>query len=144
MRLFFEYGSFSDNLIILKCLSCNKSYSKKIDEESKEWFRNIFKFHKNDIDRFILLLRKCVCSYEFMGNGEKPNETLPLEKQEFNCNVNMKDIIDSDYNQRKEICKNFETKHLDEYYDLYLKFMLYTLLLADFLDHFRKLWLEIY
>ena len=40
-----------------------------------------------------------------MGNGEKPNETLPLEKREFNCNVNMKDIIDSDYNQKKKFVK---------------------------------------
>ena len=32
---FLEYESKKDNLIIHKCLSCNKDYSNKIDEELK-------------------------------------------------------------------------------------------------------------
>ena len=30
---FLEYGSVKDNLTKYKCLSCNKDYSNKIDEE---------------------------------------------------------------------------------------------------------------
>ena len=33
---FLEYESMKDNLIIHKCLSCNKDYSNKIDEELKK------------------------------------------------------------------------------------------------------------
>ena len=33
---FLEYESMKDNLIIRKCLSCNKDYSNKIDEELKK------------------------------------------------------------------------------------------------------------
>ena len=33
---FFEHESVKDNLIKCKCLSCNKDYSNKIDEEFKK------------------------------------------------------------------------------------------------------------
>ena len=36
----------------------NKEYWNKIDEESKKQFKNTFKFSSNDINKFILLLRK--------------------------------------------------------------------------------------
>ena len=48
MRLFFGYKSVNENLIKYKCLSCNKNYSKKIDENLKNQFNNAFKF-SNDI-----------------------------------------------------------------------------------------------
>ena len=44
-----EYESVKDNLIKYKCLSCNKDYSKKIDEELKKWFKNTFKFSNCDV-----------------------------------------------------------------------------------------------
>ena len=34
--VFFEYESVKDNLTKYKCLSCNKDYSNKIDEELKK------------------------------------------------------------------------------------------------------------
>ena len=53
-----EYKSIKDDFIKYKCLSCNKDYSNKIDEELKKQFKNTFKFSNNDINHFILLLRK--------------------------------------------------------------------------------------
>ena len=61
---FLEYESVKDNSINYKCLSCNKDYSNKIDEEKR--FKNTFKFSKNDINKFILLLRKRIYPYEYM------------------------------------------------------------------------------
>ena len=55
---FLEYESIKDNLIKYKCLSCNKNYSSKLDEELKIRFKNTFRFSNNDINKFILLLRK--------------------------------------------------------------------------------------
>ena len=49
---FLEYKSVKDNLIKYKCLSCNKSYSNKIDEELKKRFKKTFKFSNNDISHF--------------------------------------------------------------------------------------------
>ena len=54
----------------------------------------------------------------------------------------MENSTDSDYNQRKGICEKSETKNLDEYHDLYLKND--TLHLADALQNFRKMGLEVY
>ena len=52
---FFEYESVKDNLIKYKCVSCNKDYSNKLDEELKKQFKITFKFSDNDINKFILL-----------------------------------------------------------------------------------------
>ena len=53
---FLEYESVKDNFIKYELSSCNKHNSNKIDEELKKQFRNAFKFSKDDIDQFILLL----------------------------------------------------------------------------------------
>ena len=63
---FLEYESLKANLIECKCLSCKKDYSNKIDEKLKNRLKNIFKFSNDDIDKFILLLRKGVYLYEYM------------------------------------------------------------------------------
>ena len=54
----------------------------------------------------------------------------------------MENSTDSEYNHTKRICKMSEIKNLDEYHDLYLKND--TLLLADALQNFRKMGLEVY
>ena len=61
-----EYRRVKGNLIIYKCSSCNKCSSKKLNEELKKKFKNNFKFSNNDINKFILLLRKGVCPSEYM------------------------------------------------------------------------------
>ena len=55
---FLEYESLKDNLIKYKCLSRNKEYSNKIDEELKKQFKKTFKFSNNIINKFDLFLRK--------------------------------------------------------------------------------------
>ena len=57
---FLEYKSAKNNLIKYKFLSWNKDYSNKLDEKLKKWFKNTFKFSDNEINKFILLLRKGV------------------------------------------------------------------------------------
>ena len=91
---FLEYESFKDNSIEYKCRSCNKDYSNKIDEALKKRFKNTFKFSNNDINKFILLLRKGVNPYKYMNECEKFNETSLPEKEEFYSNLNMEDITD--------------------------------------------------
>ena len=69
-----------------------------------------------------------------MDDWEKFQETTLLEKKDFYSSLNLEDITDADYMKAKRVCKNFETKNLGEYYDLYLKTD--VILLADV---FRKL-----
>ena len=128
-------------MIKQKCLSCNKDYLNKINEELKKRFKNTLKFSNNNNNKFILLLKKGVYPYEYMHEWEKFNERTLPEKEEFYSNLNM-DITDADYMHGKRICKDFEIKHLGEYHDLYLKSE--TLLLVDVFKNFRKMCLKIY
>ena len=129
-------------MIKYKCLSRNNDYSNKLDEELKKRFNNTYKFSNNDVNKFILSLKKVVYPYEYMGEWEKFNETTLPEKEEFYSNLNMEDITDADYMHVKRVCKGFEITNLGEYYDLYLKND--KLLLADVFENFRKICLKIY
>ena len=133
---FLEYESMKDNLIKYKCLSCNKDYSDKLDEKIEIKFMNTFKFSNNDINKFILLLRKGIYPYEYVDDWEKFNKTTLSEKEEFYSNLNMEEIVDVDYMHRKRVCKDFETENIGEYHDLYLKSDTYFwLMFLKFLDN---------
>ena len=97
-----------DNLVLYKRLSCNKDYSNKIDEELKNLFKNTFKFSINDINKFILLLKKGFYPYEYMDEWVKFNKTMLPEKEEFYSNLNMEDITDADYMHAKRIVKTLK------------------------------------
>ena len=81
-----------------------------IDIKIKKQFRNTFKFSNNDINKFILLLRKGIYPYEYMDDWKKFNETLH-KKEDFYGNVNIEEIIDSDYSHAKRVWKDFEKKN---------------------------------
>ena len=102
---FLECESVNHNLIKYKCLSYNKNCSNKIDEKIKTRFRSAFKFSNNDINNFILLLRKIVYPCEYIDEWERINETSLPKKEDFHSNLNMEDITNSDYNHAKNVCK---------------------------------------
>ena len=54
----------------------------------------------------------------------------------------MEDITDAGYTHTKIVSKNFEIKKNSEYHDLYVQRD--TILLADVLNNFQKMCLEIY
>ena len=139
---FLEYINFKDDLTEYKCLCCNKNYQIKSDKKLKEGLFNIYKFSNHSYNKFILLLRKVVYSYEYMDDWEKFSETFLPEKEDFYSQVNMEDITDADYAHAKQVCKDFEIKNLGEYYDLYVQS--HTLLLADVFKNFRSTCLKIY
>ena len=66
-----------------KGLSCNNNYSNKIDEKLKKRFKNTFEISNNDINKFILFLRKVVYPYEYMEDWENFNEAKLPEKKSF-------------------------------------------------------------
>ena len=61
-------------------------------------------FSNNDINKYILLLRKGVYSYEYINEWEKVNETSLPKKENFYNNLNVRNITDSDYNHAKRNC----------------------------------------
>ena len=72
--MFLDYKGVEGNLIKYNCLSCNKDCLIKLDEELKKKFRNTFEFSKNNINKFISLLRKGIYQHEYMDDWEKFNE----------------------------------------------------------------------
>ena len=60
-------------------------------------FPNTYKCCNNDINKFILLLRKGVYPYEFMDSWERFDQTMLPNKKAFYIELNLEDIIDEDY-----------------------------------------------
>ena len=107
LQLFFGYESVNENLmnyLVIKIIQ--KKKKKKNGEELKTQFKNTFKF-SNDISKLIFLLRKRLYPYKFMDDWEKFNETSLPKNGKFYSNLNMEDIVGSDYNHAKRICKDF-------------------------------------
>ena len=71
-----------------------------------------------------------------INDSETFHEIWLPEKEDFYSQLNMDDITDAEYVHAKRVCKDFETKNLGEYHDLYVQNN--TLLLVDVLENFRN------
>ena len=105
-------------------------------------FKNTYSFCNNDLNKFILLLRKGVYPYEYMDSWERFNETSLPSKKEFYGNLNIEDIDIIDYRHGNNAFKSFKLENLGDYHDLYVKSD--TLLLADVFENFRDMCLKEY
>ena len=77
-----------------------------------------------------------------MDNWEKFNETSLPNQESFYSNLNMENIDDTDYRQGNNVFKRFKLKNLGEHHDLYVQSD--TLLLADVIENFRNMCIEVY
>ena len=122
--------------LLLKCFNCNNYYKKKFNKELIKKFKNT-SFCNNDLNKFILLLRKGVYPYEYMDNWERFNETSLPSKESFYSNLNMENIEDIDYRHGNNVFNQFKLNNLGDYHDLYVQSD--TLLLADVVENFRDM-----
>ena len=131
--------------LIFKCIDCEKEYEKDFNNELIEKFANTYKFCDNDLDKFIMLLRKGVYPYEYMDgfNGwDKFNEKIIPGKESFYSNLTLENISETDYAHANNIFKKFNINNLGEYHDLYVRSD--TLLLVDIFENFRQSCLKNY
>ena len=128
--------------LLLKCFNCDVYYKKKFYIELIKKLKNTYSFCNNDLNKFILLLRKAVYPYEYMDSWEKFSMTWLPRKKEFYSNLNMEDINDIDYRHGNNVFNKFELENLGDYHDLYVQSD--TLLLADVFENFRDMCLKEY
>ena len=128
--------------LILECYNCKQRYKKKFNKELIKRFASTYSFCNNDLNKFILLLRKGVYPYEYMDNWQRFNETSLPSKESFYSNLNMEDIDDIDYRHGSNVFNKFKLNNLGDYHDLYVQSD--TLLLADVFENFRDMCLKEY
>ena len=128
-----DYIKIKNKKLLLKCFNCNAYYRKKINLI----FKNTNCFCNNDINKFVLLLRKGIYPYEYVDNWERFSEISLPSKEEFYSNLNVEDINDVDYRDANNVFKIFELENLGQYHDLYVQSD--TLLLADVFENFRDM-----
>ena len=128
--------------LILECYNCKQRYKKKFNKDLSKKLKNTYSFCNNDLNKFILLLRKGVYSYEYMDSWERFNETSLPSKEDFYSNLNMEDIDDIDYRHGNNVFKGFKLENLGDYHDPYVQSD--TLLLADVFENFRDMCIKEY
>ena len=124
--------------LILECCNCKQRYKKKFNKEVIKRFASTYSFCNNDLNKFILLLRKGVYPYEYMDNSERLNETSLPSKESFYSNLNMEDIDDIDYRHGNNVFNKFKLNNLRDYHDLYMQSDP-LLSLADVFENFRDM-----
>ena len=127
-------------LIDYKCKECKKSYTKLTNESIKN-FPTLHKFCNGDLDKFFLLLRKGIYTYQYMDSWERFDENTIPPKEAFYSELNLGGISDADYEHVKKVWESFDIKSLGEYHDLYVQYD--TLLLADVFENFRDKCIQI-
>ena len=133
-----SYMKVMDETLIFRCFNCKKNYKKQINKELVERFASTYKFCNNDLNKFVMLLRKGVYPYEYMDGWDKFNETSTPSKELFYSNLTMENITDITNN----VFKTFKLNNLGDYHDIYVQSD--TLLLADVFENFRKACVETY
>ena len=128
--------------LIFKCIDCEKEYENEFNKELIERLANTYKFCDNDLDEFIMLLRKGVYPYKYINEWDKFNEKVLPGKESFYSNLTLENISEIDYAHANNIFKKFNINNLGEYHDLYVGSD--TLLLADIFENFRQSCLENY
>ena len=136
------YVITKDDILIFKCFKCKKNYEIDFDKELINKFSSVYDFCKDDINKFILLLRKGVYPYEYMDSWNRFSETSLPDKKDFYSCLNMENSTDIDYRHSMRVFKEFKMNKLGNYLDLYVQSD--TLLLADILENFRNMSLKTY
>ena len=105
--------------LILECYNCKQRYRKKFNKELIIF--STYEFCNNNLNKFVLLLRKGVYPYEYMDTWERFSEISLPSKEDFYSNLNMENISDIDYRHANNVFKVFKLENLRDYHDLYVQ-----------------------
>ena len=135
------YTYNENNHLVFKCNECHNKTIKP-SNLLKEKFSNTYRLCDDDLDKFMLLIRKGVYPYEYTDSDERIKEiTLPPIEKCYS-NLYQKHISDKDYEHAKNVWSTFNIENIEEYHDLYVQ--VDTLLLSDIFENFRDMCLDVY
>ena len=140
IKLECEFIGLKNTRLNYRCGECNGTSIKSINELTEK-FLNTYQFCNDDLNKFVLLLRKGVYPYEYMDSWERFNETSLPPKKDFYSELILEDISEKDYNHAQKVFEEYCTD-MGDYHDLYVQTD--TLLLADVFEKFRDKCIEIY
>ena len=61
-----DYIKIKNEKLLLKCFNCNSYYKKKFNKDLIKKFKNMYSFCNDDLNKFILLLRKGIAGKNLM------------------------------------------------------------------------------
>ena len=126
-----DYMITKGDQLIFRCFERRKNYKKDLNNELIKRFANIYLFCNEDINKYMLLLRKVVYPYEHMDSWERFDGTSLPDKEAFYSN-----ITDVDHRHAKRVFKSLNNKNIGNYHGLFVQ--IDTLLLADVFENFRN------
>ena len=106
-----DYIKTKNEKLILECYNWKQRYRKKFNKKLIKRFASTYEFCNNDLNKFVLLLRKSIYPYEYMDTWEKFNEISLPSKEDFYSNLNMEDISDIDYRHANNVFKKFKSEN---------------------------------
>ena len=136
-----ETHGFKNRRLNCKCKECKKSYTKLANESIKN-FPTLYKFCNDNLNKFFILLRRSIYSYEYIDSWERFDENTIPPKEAFYSELNLENITDKDYEHVKKVWETFEIRNLGEYHDCYVQYD--TFLLVDLFENFRNMCLNEY
>ena len=114
-----NFISLENNKLNYKCKECKKRWLMPINGLIKK-FPNVYQFCNGDTNKFVLLLRKGVYSYEYMESWERFNETSLPDKKAIYRELYLENITDEDYTHAQKVFKEIKLKNIGDYHDLHV------------------------
>ena len=128
-------------IIHATCKTCNSKEDQLLHTLTKN-FPSTYKLCNKNTEKSILLLKKRIYPYEYMGSTDRFDETSILIIEKIYSKLQMKDINENDQKHAKKVWDVFEIKTLGEYNDLYVPAD--TAELTDVFENFSLLCLKEY
>ena len=129
-----------NNRLNYRCKECNGASNKSVNDLIEK-FSRMYKFCNDNLNKFVMLLRKSAYPYEYMDNYERFNKTSLPSKKDFYSELKLEHVTDQDYENAQKVFKEY-CRHLGDYHDLYVQTD--TLLPVDVFENFREKCIEIY
>ena len=131
----------NEYIVNTRCKACLWQKGIKLSELVKN-VPNTYNLCRGGVEKFPLLLRKGVYSYEYMNKMSKFIEKELTTIDNFHRKLNSSGISIKEYSHAKEVWQFFKIKDMGEYHDLYV--LSDVAQLSDVFENFRSLCLKIY